>query len=253
MKKLLLTIVIGLIAFTLAACNDKEDNSKTKTEETSEKTTNKEEKATVDPEELQKKLDAQKVKDDSVVAIVNGQEIKGIEYNNALAQTQIGAQQQGQDPTNEETAKQLKELTLNNLVGQVLLMQDIEKLGYRASEEDITKELEIEKARFETNEAFEKALKDSNMTLDELKKQISDSVKVNQYIEKDLKVEEVSEKEIKELYDSFTSSAEESTDTPKYEDVKDMLKARLTQQKLQEKIGPKVEELRKAAEVELKI
>jgi hypothetical protein len=253
MKKLLLTIVIGLIAFTLAACNDKEDNSKTKTEETSEKTTNKEEKAAVDPEELQKKLDAQKVKDDSVVAIVNGQEIKGIEYNNALAQSQVGAQQQGQDPTNEETAKQLKELTLNNLVGQVLLMQDIERLGYRASEEEITKELETEKARFDTNEAFEKALKDSNMTLEELKKQISDGVKVSQYIEKDLKVEEVKEEEIKKLYDSFTSSAEKSADTPKYEDIKDMLKAQLTQQKLQEKIAPKVEELRKSAEVELKI
>ncbi|MCM3652313.1 SurA N-terminal domain-containing protein [Metabacillus litoralis] len=253
MKKLLLTIVIGLIAFTLAACNDKEDNSKTKTEETSEETTNKEEKAAVDPEELQKKLDAQKVKDDSVVAIVNGQEIKGIEYNNALAQSQIGAQQQGQDPTNEETAKQLKELTLNNLVGQVLLMQDIERLGYRASEEEITKELETEKARFDTNEAFEKALKDSNMTLEELKKQISDGVKVSQYIEKDLKVEEVKEEEIKKLYDSFTSSAEKSADTPKYEDIKDMLKTQLTQQKLQEKIAPKVEELRKSAEVELKI
>ncbi|MBZ5751808.1 SurA N-terminal domain-containing protein [Metabacillus rhizolycopersici] len=253
MKKLLLTIVIGLIAFTLAACNDKEDNSKTKTEETSEETTNKEEKAAVDPEELQKKLDAQKVKDDSIVAIVNGQEIKGIEYNNALAQSQIGAQQQGQDPTNEETAKQLKELTLNNLVGQVLLMQDIERLGYRASEEEITKELETEKARFDTNEAFEKALKDSNMTLEELKKQISDGVKVSQYIEKDLKVEEVKEEEIKKLYDSFTSSAEKSADTPKYEDIKDMLKAQLTQQKLQEKIAPKVEELRKSAEVELKI
>lgn len=253
MKKLLLTIVIGLIAFTLAACNDKEDNSKTKTEETSEETTNKEEKAAVDPEELQKKLDAQKVKDDSVVAIVNGQEVKGIEYNNALAQSQIGAQQQGQDPTNEETAKQLKELTLNNLVGQVLLMQDIERLGYRASEEEITKELETEKARFDTNEAFEKALKDSNMTLEELKKQISDGVKVSQYIEKDLKVEEVKEEEIKKLYDSFTSSAEKSADTPKYEDIKDMLKAQLTQQKLQEKIAPKVEELRKSAEVELKI
>lgn len=253
MKKLLLTILIGLIAFTLAACNDKEDNSKTKTEETSEKTTNKEEKAAVDPEELQKKLDAQKVKDDSVVAIVNGQEIKGIEYNNALAQSQISAQQQGQDPTNKETAKQLKELTLNNLIGQVLLMQDIEKLGYRASEEDITKELEIQKARFETNEAFEKALKDSNMTLEELKKQISDGVKVSQYIEKDLKVEEVKEEEIKKLYDSLTSSAEKSTDTPKYEDIKNTLKAQLTQQKLQEKFGPKVEELRKAAKIELKI
>jgi hypothetical protein len=253
MKKLLLTIVIGLIAFTLAACNNKEDNSKTNTEETSEKTTNKEEETTVDPDELQKKLDAQKVKDESIVAIVNGQEIKGSEYNNALAQSQISVQQQGQDPTNEETAKQLKELTLNNLVGQVLLMQDIEKLGYRASEEDITKELEIEKARFDTNEAFEKALKDSNMTLDELKRQISDSVKVSQYIEKDLKVEEVKEEEIKELYDSFTSSADKSADTPKYEDIKDMLKAQLTQQKLQEKIGPKVEELRKAADVELKI
>jgi hypothetical protein len=202
---------------------------------------------------MQKKLDAQKVKEETTVAIVNGQEIMGSEYNSALSISQMQFQQMGQDPTSEESAKQLKDYTLNSLVGQTLLMQEIDKKGYKASEEDINKELEGLKAQYENDEAFEKALKDNNLTLEKLKEQIADTVRYNQYVEKDLNVEEVKEEELKEYYDQFASSAGEAQETPKYEDIKETLKVQLEQQKTQEKIGTKVEELRKSAKIELKI
>jgi hypothetical protein len=256
MKKLLLTLLMGLLAFSLAACNDDEDKEKEKETATSEETT--EEKATeeqtaADAEEMQKKLDAQKVKDDSIVAIVNSQEIKGSEYNEALSISQTQFQQMGQDPTTDETAKQLKDYTLESLVGQTLLMQEIDKKGYKATEEAINKDLDTIKTQYENDEAFEKALKDTNLSLEELKSQIADKVRYSQYVEKDLKIEEVKEEELKEYYDTMTSSVAEGQETPKYEDVKDTLKVQLEQQKTQEKLGAKVEELRKDAKIELKI
>ncbi|KKI94002.1 peptidylprolyl isomerase [Bacillus sp. SA1-12] len=261
MKKFLLTLFIGLLAFSLAACNndeDKKDSANTdksteeKAEEKAEEKTD-EKQAAADAEEMQKKLEAQKVKEDTVVAIVNGQEIKGAEYNDALSISQTQFQSMGQDPTSEDIAKQLKDYTLESLVGQTLLMQEIEKKGYKATDEDINKDLETLKAQYKDEKAFNEALKQNNLTLDELKVQISDKVKYGQYIDKDLNIEEVTEKELKEYYDSMASQAGKDTETPKYEDVKEQLKLQLEQQKTQEKLAAKVEELRKGAKVELKI
>ncbi|MFD2213263.1 SurA N-terminal domain-containing protein [Metabacillus endolithicus] len=252
MKKYLLTVLIGLLSLSLVACNTDEEKEKASEEtKTSEKAT--EEKADVDAEEMQKKLEAQKVEEGKVVAVVNGEEIKGNQYNEALSISQMQFSQLGQDLTTDDMAKQIKDYTLESLVGQTLLLQEIDKKGYEASEEDINKQLETLKASYKTEEEFEEALKTNNLTLDKLKEQIADTVKYDQFVKNDLKVEEVKDDELKEYYDSMVSSAGESKDTPKYEEVKDTLKANLEQQKTQEKVATKVEELRKAADVELKI
>ncbi|MBM7603676.1 hypothetical protein JOC75_001649 [Metabacillus crassostreae] len=251
MKKLLLTLFISLLALSLAACNNDEEKKadEAKTTEKAEET----EEAAVDQEEMQKKLDEQKVEADSVVAIVNGQEIKGTEFNDALSLFQSNAMSQGQDVTNDELAKQLKDSSLDFIVGQTLIMQEVDKKGYTASQEEIDKALEAEKARFKTEEEFETALKESELTVEDLKSQISDNVKITQYLDKDVKVEKVTDDEVKKYYDSLVSANGESEETPKFEDVKETLKANLEQQKSQQEISAKIEELRKGADIELKI
>ncbi|WP_226668288.1 SurA N-terminal domain-containing protein [Metabacillus litoralis] len=254
MKKLLLTLFMSLLALSLAACNNDEEKE-TDTAKSDEKTEEvaKEEETAVDPEELQKKLDEQKVEADRVVAVVNGQEIKGTEYNDALSLFQSNAMSQGQDVTKSDLAKQLKESTLDFIVGQTLIMQEVDKKGYKATEEDINKALEAEKARFKTEEEFEKALKESDLTVEDLKSQISDNVKITQYLDKDVQVEEVTEDEVKKFYDSLVSANGESKETPKFEEVKETLKGNLEQQKSQQQISAKIEELRKDSEIDLKI
>lgn len=259
LKKYLLAFFVGVLSLSLAACNndeEKADEPATEEEASNEETTEEEasnEEEAVEQEEMQKKLDAQKVEEDLVVAIVNGQEIKGDEYNDALGISQNQFLSMGQDPTTEELSTQLKDYTLESLVGQTLIMQEIEKKGYDAKEEEVNEQLDVLKAQYETDEAFDEALKTTNLTLEELKDQLADTVKYDQYIKNDLNVEEVTDKEVKEYYDSQTSSAEESTETPKYDDVKDTLKVNLERQKTQEKLAAKVEELRESAEIELKL
>lgn len=254
MKKFLLALFVGVLSLSLAACNNEEEKAKESATNEEEATDDKEQtEAAVDPEEMQKKLDEQKVEENKVVAIVNGTEIKGNEYNDALSFSQMQYTSMGQDPTTKELASQIKDNTLESLVGQTLLLQEIEKKGYEAKDEDINKELETIKAGYQDEKAFEEALKANNITLDELKVQIADKVKYDQYIKNDLKVEEVTDKEVKEYYDKMTSSAEESAETPKYEDVKATLKTNLESQKTQEKLAAKVEELRETAKIELKL
>lgn len=76
---------------------------------------------------MQKELDKQKVDEKKTVAIVNDEKISGAEYNTVLSTTQMQMQQFGQDPTSKEGAKQIKEQTLNSLVGQTLLLQAADK------------------------------------------------------------------------------------------------------------------------------
>lgn len=260
MKKLLLTLLMGLLAFSLAACNDdkEKDAKKDATTSDEEKEDTKEEAKTeeeiaAEAEEMQKKLDAQKVEEGSVVAIINGDEVKGDEYNQLLSTSQSSYVTAGQDPTTEELAKQLKDNTLESLVGQKLLMQEIDKKGYEATDDEINKELETVKSKYEDEKAFDEALKNTGLSLDQLKAQMADNVKYNKYVKKDLKVESVKDEEVKEYFDSVVSKMEESAEKPKYADVKDAIKLQLEQQKIQEKLGSKVEELRKDAKVELKI
>ncbi|WP_273130757.1 SurA N-terminal domain-containing protein [Bacillus weihaiensis] len=252
MNKLMATLLMALFALTLAACNNDEEKEKETSEETAQSDTASEEEA-VDPEELQKKLEEQKVEEDLVVAVVNGKEIKGGEYNNTLALFQSNALGQGQDVTTDEMTKQIKESTLDFIVGQALIMQEVEKKGYEATEEEINEQLETQKAGFENDEAFEAALKESNLTIDDLKAQIEDNVKITQYLDHDINVEDVTDEEVKKFYDSLVEANGESEETPEYEDVKDTLKNNLQQQKEQKQISTRIAELKKESEIELKI
>lgn len=246
------------MAVALAACNGDDEAKETKkTEKTEEGQASKEgqpseKEQAAAMEEMQKKLEAQQVEDDKVVAIVNDKELKGIEYNGALAATQMQYQQMGQDPTTEELAKQIKEGTIETLIGQTLLLQEADKKGYKATDEDINKEIETLKANYENDKAFEEALKKNKLTLDELKKQVADNVKYTQFVEKDVKVEEVTEEEAKEFYEKMASQGD-SEQTPKFEEVKDKVKQQLQGQKTQEKLAQVVEDLKKKAKIDIKI
>ncbi|MFC0272581.1 SurA N-terminal domain-containing protein [Metabacillus herbersteinensis] len=258
MKKWMYTIMIGLMAVALAACNGddeaKEPKEEEKTEEgqAAEEGQPSEEEQAAAMEEMQKKLEAQQVEDDKVVAIVNDQELKGIEYNGALAATQMQYQQMGQDPTTDELAKQIKEGTIETLIGQTLLLQEADKKGYKATDEDINKEIDTLKANYEDDKAFEEALKTNKITLDELKKQVADNVKYTQYVEKDVKVEEVTDEEAKEFYEQMASQGD-AEQTPEFEEVKDNVKQQLQGQKTQEKLAQVVADLKKKAKIDIKI
>lgn len=94
MKKMMFTLITGLMVVVLAACGGNEEskeaknNDKAKTAETDQQKEQQKE-----LEEMQKKLEAQKIDEKKTVAIVNDKEVLGSDYNSALASAQGQMQQ----------------------------------------------------------------------------------------------------------------------------------------------------------------
>jgi hypothetical protein len=255
MKKVMLPLITGLMAVVLAACGGNEESKEAKTEDKSKTAeTDQQQEQQKQMEEMQKKLEEQQVDEKKTVAIVNDKEILGSDYNGVLQSTQGQMQQMGQDPSSKEAAEQVKKQTIDSLVGQTLLLQEADKKGYKASDEEIKKQLDETKKQFKTEKEFESALKKSGMDMKTLETQIADDIKFRQYIEKELPTDKITDEEIQQSYDQYAEQGKSSgQEVPKLEEVKPQIEQSLEQQKQQEKLAQQVEELKKNAKIEIKI
>ena len=255
MKKMMFTLITGLMAVVLVACGGNEESTEAKNDDkakTAETDQQKEQQKQM--EEMQKKLEAQQIDEKKTVAIVNDKEILGSDYNTALASIQGQMQQMGQDPTSKEAAEQVKNQTIDSLVGQTLLLQEVDKKSYKVSEADINKQLDEIKKQFKTEKEFEAALKKSGMDMKTLETQIADDIKLKQYIEKEVPAGEITDEEIQKTYDQYAEQGKSTgQEVPKLEEVKPQIEQSLQQQKQQEKLAQQVEELKKNAKIDIKI
>lgn len=254
MKKMIVTLVTGLMAVVLVACGGNEKSSdegdnKAKTEETAQQ---KEQQKQM--EEMQKKLEEQQIDENKTVAIVNDEEILGSDYNNALASIQGQMQLMGQDPTSKEATEQAKKQSIDSLVGQTLLLQEADKKSYKASQADINKQLDEIKKQFKTEKEFEAALKQSGMDMKTFETKIADEVKIKQYVEKEVPAGKITDEEIQQMYDQYAEQAKSAgQEVPKLEDVKPQIEQSLYQQKQQEKLVQQIDKLKKNATINIKI
>ncbi|ALC83560.1 MULTISPECIES: SurA N-terminal domain-containing protein [Bacillus] len=261
MKKLIFPLFIGLLAFALTACSSNAEGDKpkeNKNENTAQADQQDQQKQQQDQqkqmEEMQKKMEQQKIEDSKTVAIVNDKELLGSDYNAVLASSQSQLQQMGQDPTSEEAAKQIKEQTINSLVGQTLLIQDADKKGYKASDDEVNKQLEESKKQYKSEKEFNDAVKQAGLDADKLKAQFAESITFQKYVDKEIKVDEATDKEIQQYYDQISQQGNSTGQKPpKLEEIKPKIKEQLEQQKKQEKLVTKVEELKKQSKVDIKI
>ncbi|MCS0672528.1 SurA N-terminal domain-containing protein [Cytobacillus firmus] len=254
MKKLMYPFLLVLISAVLAACGaDDESKSADKKEEPKTAETDQQDQQK-QMEEMQKKMDKQKLDEEKTVAIVNDQEILGREYNSVLTSSQMMYQQMGQDPTTKDAADKIKEQTLDSLVGQTLLLQEADKKGYKASDEEVKKQLEETKGQFKDDKEFETAMKQAGLNPDSLEMEIANNIKYTKYINGEIKPGEVTDAEIQKFYDEYASQGgAEGQEPPKLEEVKPQIKQQLEQQKQQDMLVKHVEELKKSAKIDIKV
>ncbi|MFC7366741.1 MULTISPECIES: SurA N-terminal domain-containing protein [Bhargavaea] len=251
MKKIMSILMTSFLAVVLAACGGNEESNKVKNDD---KAVTAEADQQKQMEDMQKKLEEQQIDDKKTVAVVNDEEILGSQYNNALASSQGQMQQMGQDPTSKEAAEQVKKQTLDGLVGQTLLLQEADKKGYQASESDINKKLDEVKGQFKTEEEFEAALKQSGMDMKSLEAQISEDIQLQQYMEKEVPVDEITDEEIQTTYDQYAEQGKAANqEVPKLEEMKPQIEQSLQQQKQQEQLVQQVEKLKENAKIDIKI
>lgn len=243
------------MAVVLAACGGNEQGKEAKNDNKAKTAeTDQQKELQKQMEEMQKKLEAQQIDKKKTVAIVNDKEILGSDYNSVLASMQGQMQQMGQDPTSKEAAEQVKNQTIDSLVGQTLLLQEADKKGYKVSEADINKQLDVIKQQFKTEKEFEAALKKSGMDMKTLEAKIADEIKLNQYFEKEVPAGEITDEEIQKTYDQYAEQGKSTgQEVPKLEEVKLQIEESLQQQKQQEKLAQLVEELKKNAKIDIKI
>jgi len=255
MKKLMLIFLTGIMAVVLTACGGNEESKDAKNDQKAKTAqTDQQKEQQKQMEEIQKKLDAQKIDEKKTVVIVNDKEIAGKDYNNVLASIQGQMQQMGQDPASKEGAEQVKNQTIDILVGQTLLLQEADKKGYKASEADINKQLDDMKKQFKSEKELKDALKQAGIDMKTLETQIADDIKLNQYIEKEVPVDKITDKEIQSMYDQYAEQGKSSgQEVPKLDEVKSQIEQSLQQQKQQEKLVQKVDELKKNAKIDIKI
>ncbi|KAF0822280.1 SurA N-terminal domain-containing protein [Cytobacillus firmus] len=254
MKKLMYPFLLVLISAVLAACGaDDESKSADKKEEPKTAETDQQDQQK-QMEEMQKKMDKQKLDEEKTVAIVNDQEILGREYNSVLTSSQMMYQQMGQDPTTKDAAEKIKKQTLDSLVGQTLLLQEADNKGYKASDDEVKKQLEETKGQFKDDKEFETAMKQAGLNPDSLETEIANNIKYTKYIDGEIKPGEVTDAEIQKFYDEYASQGgAEGQEPPKLEEVKPQIKQKLEQQKQQEMLVKHVEELKKNAKIDIKV
>lgn len=223
MRKTFMRIVVFSLVVFLVACG-----SKTEEKESLEFT------------------DEEIVKDDQIVATINGTEITGEEYNSIYVQTKVRLHQYRQDVSDLDF---LKERTLNTLIDQELLRQDARRIGISVSEEEVQNRFTEAKEEV-SEEQFSSFLEQNQLTETEFKDQLYLAILHEKYLQSEMPKIEITEEEIKELYEE---KKDENKNFPDYEDIAEMLKQEIMMQKEQAAFQGKIEQLRKNAEIEIMI
>ncbi|QHS23181.1 hypothetical protein GWK91_09570 [Virgibacillus sp. MSP4-1] len=225
MKKLLLSLAVILVLI-LTACSGDENGDK------------KEESQNSNDQKVTKQVD-----NDKTVAKVNGEELKGEEFN--LIYQQFSSRLQGQDVSE----KQLEKRAINQFVGQELVLQKAENAGMNPTKKEINEAFDKQyKSQFKDDKAFQKALEENNLTEKEIKSNIADQLAFSKYVEKNTEVSEPTEEEIQKAFEQIKKSSEKDV---KLKDVKPMIVSTIKQQKQQEEIQKLFDQLRKDNDVEI--
>lgn len=185
----------------------------------------------------------EKLADDQIVAVVNGEEINGLTYNLVYTQLKLYAEQFGQDVTNDE----IKDLTVESLIDRQILFQQAEKDGIVFTEQYIKDE--IAKIKNENEQTLLTVLEQFQITESAFEHQLKFELTMNEFLAQEIKVT-VTEDEIKEYYEK---AKEENEDMPLLVEIRDTLKSRIEREKVQEALQDRIDEIKEKAEIEILI
>ena len=144
----------------------------------------------------------QKQAKEGKVATVNDVVITQAQFDMEMGRVQARLSQSGRAPGQPEIA-QIRQAVLDNLIARELLYQESKKKGFKASEEEVNKQLQALKARFPSEAEFQTALTNMNVSEAELRSQIGQDLAIGQFINDTFVAKiTISEAEIKAYYDN---------------------------------------------------
>ncbi|ABR48337.1 conserved hypothetical protein [Alkaliphilus metalliredigens QYMF] len=187
-----------------------------------------------------------------VVAIVNSQEIRRVDFESVVENTKLYYQQQFGIDFQSEDDKGLialiEEDALNNLIEQELLLQSTLERDYQVSKDELNYEIEQIKSQFESEEEFSMALEVNQLTLALLEEDIANEIMLRQYIQDEVGDPTVSEEEMMAMYDEYSETME---DLPSFEEIQPQLQEEIKYQKFQASLWELLETLKAEGNIEI--
>lgn len=188
-----------------------------------------------------------------VVAVVNGQEIPKDEFTTAyegqFQQMAMQAQVSGQEVDQEQAKTQ----TLDNLIGNKLLIQESEKRGIEASEEAVSAATDqlIQSNQFGSADELYAALEEQGISREEADTQIQQQVRLDALLAEEGADAAPSEEELKAAYEEAKAqgAAAQGGEFPPFEDVRTELEQQAKQQKKNDIALNLVTELRESGDI----
>lgn len=136
--------------------------------------------------------------------------------------------------------------TLEDIVGERLLAQEIKKQGVTVTDDEVKMEVDKIVAEYGSEENFKSALEQYGLTLESAKESIQKNLGFKKLVEKSSKIE-ITDEAVKKYYeDNKTIYAGK-----KLEEVKDVIKDSLYQQELYQKSQEIFTSIRQAAKVNI--
>jgi peptidyl-prolyl cis-trans isomerase SurA len=190
---------------------------------------------------------------DDAVAVVNGTEISRADYTHYPDQVKQMYAQQGvdmDDPAMAEMVAIIEEQVLDEMINELLFLQEATKAGTTPSEEDIQANIDHTRDAFESEEAFEQALAEIGMTLDDFRQDITEQLTIQAYIDSQREDYTPADDEIENLYNEYSAQFQ---DMPELEEVRSLLADEIIEEKNDQIIFELLETLRREADIQINL
>lgn len=228
MRNWLIYMSVTLVAIVLVACgsNEKEKAQELPIESEIEE-------VEISDEEI--------VSDEDVVLEVDGEEIKGDEYNRTYKQTKIFLNSMNEDISDLED---IKEKTLETIVHQTLLVQDAVSKGIDVTDDEFNEEFaEITDGN---EDALALYLDQYQMTEEGYKEQLRYSMIYRKYVDQEFSGPEVTDEEVESVYEDLK---EANDNISPLSDIREDLKQEIINQHVREEVTEHIDNLKDEADI----
>lgn len=242
-RKHILSLVLVFVLAILGACGNKDDNNNSKGNEPNE-----------GGEIELPEADLDGIPD--IVAEINGSEIikKDFEaaYMSEFQQASLNAMMSGEEIDQDE----FRNYIVEQMITQELLIQVANEKDFEVTEEEKEEFLTslASSNGFDDTDEFIKELEEQDITEDELNEVVENNIKIEHFIDNEVKVEDPTNDEMKELYDQLVAQGEESeeeVEIPTFEEYEDQLFTHLKQQKQNVELEKIINKERESADIKI--
>ncbi|MEX0877429.1 MAG: SurA N-terminal domain-containing protein [Candidatus Spechtbacterales bacterium] len=185
-----------------------------------------------------------------VVATVNGEKITRVELDARILQNKTSYEAQGADLSDPATYSEIEKQALDFMINEELILQDTEARNISVTSEEVDAQFEATAGNFESEQAFEEALKDNGLTRDILRENIKTQLTVQKYFDEVISSElvVVSEEEVNNFYTEYKA---QNPEAPELEELKPQIEELLRDQKTQGEVEKILAELKDGADVQI--